>query len=458
MWRASLNLKTGCIDSVRPYTSSYRRSSTVFFTTVRPPAQPNTSTPILVESSPSERCRSAVVTTATGGRGKQNASPSVAEQPEKPIARLAKVLAGCGVASRRACEALIAEGRVRVNGQLITEQGTTVDPLRDRVEVRQPSQPRQGSGQEAAAGGRAKGAAAARDAKQQGQRAGSGGKRQTGVGAAAGAGAAAAAAKEEEGKEEEVWKGVSIRRYQEPDSLCYFAVNKPKGYICSSADVGGRGKLAIELLQPWLAQWRREHKNTSQLPPRLFTVGRLDVASSGLIFITNDGQWAQRVIHPSSGVTKEYVVGLGQPASRPQLRALAAGTEVAGTFISPLEVEVLGDPRRVRVVVQEGKKHEVRELVSAAGLQLLSLRRVRIGGYRLPQDLGVGGYRALSPADLRLVTDAGAQEAASASGQTRQRQQQQQAAQRQAAARRELPAALRGLPAEVVERMRLAGK
>ncbi|KAG2427628.1 hypothetical protein HXX76_012279 [Chlamydomonas incerta] len=358
--------------------------------------------------------------------------------------RLAKVLAACGVASRRACEVLIGEGRVRVNGRLVQEQGTTVDPARDKVEVfRSPeaavTQTTDGAaaaaGPAAAAAAAAKGAAAAA-AKPGGKAAG---------GAVTSASAAGLAGH---------WAVVPVRQFQDSESLFYFAVNKPKGYICTNSDPDGRAKLAVDLLEPWLNTWKRNNKDKKRLPPRLFTVGRLDVASTGLLFITNDGVWANSVMHPSAGVTKEYVVGVEADASRQQLETLAAGTEVAGTFVSPLEVEVLGDPRRLRIVVAEGKKHEVRELVKAAGLNLLSLRRVRIGGFRLPRDLGLGGFKALTPADLAVVTDARAQEAASVSGATRQASQQ--AAQSAATRRASVPRALRDMPEEVLEKFRRA--
>ncbi|KXZ55145.1 hypothetical protein GPECTOR_3g295 [Gonium pectorale] len=373
----------------------------------------------------SNTTRSTVVVSAAVGDGPSSSGRSSDTRP-----RLAKVLAGCGVASRRACEGLIAEGRVRVNGRVVSEQGTTVDPSRDKVEVLRP-QPEQGA-QAAAASGKGRG-------PQQRQRDGKPGPE------AAAAGASSTAAKD-------VWRVVPVTAFQDPEGLYYFAVNKPKGYICTSADTESR-KLAVDLLSPWLDQWKRDNKGKKRLPPRLFTVGRLDVASSGLIFITNDGSWANRVIHPSSGVTKEYVVGLEQPAARSQLEKLAAGTEVAGSFVTPLEVEVLGDPTRLRIVVEEGKKHEVRELVAAADLTLRSLRRVRIGGFRLPADLGIGGYKQLKPHELRLVTDLTAQEAASVSGQTRQAAQRAAQQQRAAAAKAKLPAALRSLPAPVLERI-----
>lgn len=81
----------------------------------------------------------------------------------------------------------------------------------------------------------------------------------------------------------------------------YFLVNKPKGYICSGTSESG--KTAISILDEYMGVWRK--RNAGVPPPRLFTVGRLDVATTGLLLITNDGAFAQRVAHPSSGLTKE---------------------------------------------------------------------------------------------------------------------------------------------------------
>ncbi|KAK9846553.1 hypothetical protein WJX81_006483 [Elliptochloris bilobata] len=195
----------------------------------------------------------------------------------------------------------------------------------------------------------------------------------------------------------------------------YFAVNKPKGYLCASSaapDTVGAKKLVIDLFADWTERvWSRA--NPRLPPPRLFTVGRLDVASTGLLFVTNDGHWAQRIQHPSVGVTKEYLVACTGPASRRQLETIAAGAVVEGAMVVPLAVAPVvdhpGDRSRLRVVVAEGRKHEVRELVAAAGLDVASLKRVRVGGYRLPRDLGVGQVRELKPHEVRRVLDLGAQ-------------------------------------------------
>lgn len=201
----------------------------------------------------------------------------------------------------------------------------------------------------------------------------------------------------------------------------YFAVNKPKGYHCTaeggaSATRGGpRRRLVTDLLAGWTARWR-ERAPPGVPPPRLFTVGRLDAATTGLILVTNDGDWANRVAHPSSGVTREYVATLARPPTRADLDAMAAGTDVDGVHVVPLAVVAppkgTGDAkscRRVRVVVGEGRHHEVRAIVKAAGHDVASLKRVRVGGLRLPATLGIGEVRQLKEYEAKRAADVGLQ-------------------------------------------------
>lgn len=265
-------------------------------------------------------------------------------------------MAASGVASRRACEDLIEKGEVKVNGTVITTQGYQVDTEKDVISV-------QG-------------------------------------------------------------KKVTVDRQKS----YYFMVNKPKGYICSSVETKeGKGKRAIDLLNPWLDDWAKRQQEfaaarvkkggpggggskSTLLPPRFFTVGRLDVASHGLILVTNDGHWAQKVIHPSADLTKEYVVMVDKAVKKGHLETVLAGAEVDGVHVAPEEVSVLEDSSKMRVVVSEGKKHEVRILVAAAGLEVLSLKRVRIGGLRIPPSLGIGGYKQMTLKEIKAVTDLGQQE------------------------------------------------
>lgn len=290
-----------------------------------------------------------------GGRsGKQQRGPvrQPGGKPASELQRLNKAIAAAGVASRRGADELILEGKVRVNDRVVTELGTQVDLRKDKVLV---------NGREIS-----------REAVQ--------------------------------------------RKY-------YFALNKPKGFICSNKseyEDGGEGRLVISLFDDWVARWRQRQARLARgggggpvgLPPRLFTVGRLDVQSVGLIFVTNDGDWAHKVMHPSSGITKEYVVTLNRQPRAQDLEAIAAGCTMDGVFVQP--VAVIRDdtdasrPNRVRVVVAEGRNREVRNLVEHAGLEVKSLRRTRIGGYRLPRDLPFGQFVELRPNEVRRVLDLGA--------------------------------------------------
>lgn len=194
----------------------------------------------------------------------------------------------------------------------------------------------------------------------------------------------------------------------------YFAMNKPKGYICSNKGDGSEGsgdRLVVDLFAEWLKGWKSRHPG-SGAPPRLFTVGRLDVASVGLIFITNDGDWAQSVQHPSSELTKEYMVTLNKRPGKTELETMAAGCEIDGVQVTPVAVGIDDSDNsktsRLRVILAEGRNREVRRLVEAAGLQVLQLRRVRIGGYRLPRTLKFGQFVELRPHEIRRVLNKGA--------------------------------------------------
>ncbi|MQL79342.1 hypothetical protein Taro_011793 [Colocasia esculenta] len=183
----------------------------------------------------------------------------------------------------------------------------------------------------------------------------------------------------------------------------YFALNKPKGYICSN---GTEAKSVISLFDDYWKTWTKA--NPGLLKPRLFTVGRLDVATTGLIIVTNDGDFAQRLAHPSSNLLKEYIATVEGSVHKKHLLAISEGTEIDGVHCTPDSVELIpaqpDSPRpRLRVAVHEGRNHEVRELVKNAGLQVHSLKRVRIGGYRLPIGLGLGKYVELKQADLKLL-------------------------------------------------------
>lgn len=194
----------------------------------------------------------------------------------------------------------------------------------------------------------------------------------------------------------------------------YFAVNKPKGYICANRGDGSGGsgdRLVVDLFGEWQRSWKEKHPG-SGATPRLFTVGRLDVATVGLIFVTNDGDWAQKVQHPSSGLTKEYNITVDRRPGRAELEKLSAGCDIDGVHVTPVAVAVddtdLSKTARVRMVIAEGRNREVRRLVEAAGMEVRQLRRVRVGGFRLPRELKFGQFVELRPHEVRRVLNIGA--------------------------------------------------
>ncbi|MDN3507843.1 MAG: pseudouridine synthase [Simkaniaceae bacterium] len=162
------------------------------------------------------------------------------------------------------------------------------------------------------------------------------------------------------------------------EKVC-FMVNKPIGYTCSHERVGKK-KILYDLLP--------------NFPFRLFSAGRLDRETSGLIIVTNDGSFSQRVIHPSAGIEKEYIVKTNREIMHHDLVKMSEGARVTGVWVKPVSVTKV---RRgtIKIVVKEGRKHEVREIVAAAGIKVLELKRIRIGGLRLGS-LPEGGVKELN--------------------------------------------------------------
>lgn len=176
---------------------------------------------------------------------------------------------------------------------------------------------------------------------------------------------------------------VDGERVAQKKKFYYFLVNKPAGYLCTATP--GFAKRVLDLF--------------SHIPERLFTVGRLDQDTTGLLLVTNDGSFAQQLIHPSNEHLKEYLIKVSQEITEDHLRTLAAGTVIDRTHVTPVHLEKV---RRgtLKMILAEGKRHEVRELVLRAGLNLLELKRIRVGPFLLG-NLGEGQYRELSLAELR---------------------------------------------------------
>jgi 23S rRNA pseudouridine2605 synthase len=212
--------------------------------------------------------------------------------------RLQKVLAAAGMGSRRACEELIEEGRVSVDGETVLEQGRRVDP--EVAVIR-----------------------------------------------------------------------VDGMRVSTSSTQVYFALNKPKGMVSAMSDPEGR---------PSVGDLVRDRKE------RLFHVGRLDADTEGLLLLTNDGELAHRLSHPSFGVPKTYLAEIIGPVGRDVGKRLRAGVLLDD---GPVKVDQfrLVDSAANRVLVElvlhEGRKHVVRRLLAEVGHPVQSLVRTAVGPVRL---------------------------------------------------------------------------
>lgn len=160
----------------------------------------------------------------------------------------------------------------------------------------------------------------------------------------------------------------------------YLALHKPKGFI-SSCRHGDR-PVVVDLVD---------------LPARIYPIGRLDLDSTGLLLLTNDGRLHHQLSHPSFDHEKEYEVAVQQPIMDDQLRQLAEGMPILGSRTRPARVRRLSG-RRFRIVLQEGRNRQIRRMVKQLGHKVKRLHRVRIDGIHLGS-LPEGAWRHLTPAE-----------------------------------------------------------
>jgi 23S rRNA pseudouridine2605 synthase len=234
--------------------------------------------------------------------------------------RLQKVLAAAGIASRRASEVLISEGRVEVNSEVVLEQGRRVDPERDVIRV-------DGS------------------------------------------------------------------RIPPPRRRRYLVLNKPRGVVATMNDPEGR---------PTVADLVAERKNE-----RLFHVGRLDTDTEGLLILTNDGDFAYRLAHPSFQVPKTYIAEVAGVVGEQALRRLRRGITLEDGPVQPTSVKIVStadDKTLLKITIQEGRNRIVRRTMEAVGHPVRRLSRIGIGPVRLG-NLKVGEYRELTRAELGGLLD-----------------------------------------------------
>ena len=167
----------------------------------------------------------------------------------------------------------------------------------------------------------------------------------------------------------------------------YIALHKPDGVVTTVSDQFNR-RTVMDLLPAGTP---------------CYPVGRLDYDSSGLILMTNDGEFAQRLTHPKHGVTKTYIATVKGIPTREALAAFRNGLMVDGQLTSPCEVEVTNkkEPNaKLRIRLQEGRNRQVRKMCEAIGHPVVSLKRVEVGPVKLG-NLGRGEWRYLTAAEKR---------------------------------------------------------
>ena len=174
-----------------------------------------------------------------------------------------------------------------------------------------------------------------------------------------------------------------------PHEHTHLALNKPAGYLTTLADEPGRNRPTVRELMP-------------PAVPGLVPVGRLDAQTTGLLLLTNDGDLAHRISHPSSEIEKEYELLLAPPTPERDLDALAAGPTLEdGRMLPPklTDLRTTPDGTTLRLTIHEGRNRIIRRACAAVGLDLVFLKRVRVGPVELG-DLPEGRHRPLTGREL----------------------------------------------------------
>ena len=171
-------------------------------------------------------------------------------------------------------------------------------------------------------------------------------------------------------------------RLVKPQSRLYIMLNKPRDVLCTSSDPGGR-RICLDLVP--------------EIPERVYTIGRLDRDSEGLIVLTNDGALAQRLTHPRYHVEKIYNVWSRHRLTREQIAKMHAGVSIDGERLRALRVDIKSVGERgmmYEVVLGEGRKRQIRRMFEVAGCRVSRLKRIAIGTLQLGK-LGSGKWRYL---------------------------------------------------------------
>src|SRR3989344_7365560 len=171
------------------------------------------------------------------------------------------------------------------------------------------------------------------------------------------------------------------------DYFVYYLLHKPKGYITTTSDEFNRPTV-LDLIK---------------VPERVFPVGRLDENTSGLIILTNDGQFSNMLTHPSHEISKTYQLTIRGFSPKPVIKRLESGIMLQDTKTAPAIVKLLGRDGKsetFKLTIHEGKNRIIRRMCGVLKLELLDLKRVAIGFLR-DENLGVGKYRKLTEKEIK---------------------------------------------------------
>ena len=166
------------------------------------------------------------------------------------------------------------------------------------------------------------------------------------------------------------------------DKFVYIMLNKPKGYVTTNSEQFGR-KSVLDLIDT---------------DYRIFPIGRLDMNTEGLLLLTNDGEFANKLMHPKFEIDKRYVVTTDTKVTRQMLEALRNGVDIGDYVTREAKVEKL-DEENISITIHEGKNRQVRRMCDAVGIKVLKLKRTNYGPLSLGE-LPVAKYRHLTDFEL----------------------------------------------------------
>ena len=170
------------------------------------------------------------------------------------------------------------------------------------------------------------------------------------------------------------------------DKLVYIMLNKPKGYVTTSKEQFGR-KSVLDLIDTNL---------------RVYPIGRLDMYTEGLLLLTNDGNFANKMMHPKNKIEKKYIVSVKGNITSEKIDLLKKGVDIGGYITKPAKVKSNFEKNELEIVISEGKNRQVRRMCEAVKLKVLNLQRTKIGNLELG-NLELGKYRYLNKNDLEKI-------------------------------------------------------